>query len=168
MTLGPIVTLVKANIENLPTCFTLVFWHLVAAILLVSLLTILFRAASNANFKGPMVAILSFTKNLLKSFLAGSFKAIESPIERPKTKLVVRALVIVHSYLMCLMFFAMFLAFAFAAVVAVAPVSLWLKLGQCGLIFLMLYLAAFFRAEADRDWLAFREQLGAPSGTLIK
>lgn len=159
MTLDQIVAFVKANIANLPVWFTSIFWHVVAVILLVSLLIILFTAASNAKFKDPMLAILSFLKNLLKSFLAGSFKAIESPIERPKTKLVVRALAIVHSYLMCLFFFAIFFALMFAAIVVSAPVSFWLKLGQIGLILLALYLTAFFRAEADRDWLAFNKQL---------
>jgi hypothetical protein len=159
MTLDQIVTFVKANIANLPLWFTSIFWHVVAAILLVSLLIILFTAVSNSKFKDPMLAILSFTKNLLRSFLAGSFKAIESPIDRPKTKLAIKALAIFHSYLMCLFFFAMFLAFVFAAIVVALPVSFWLKLGQMGLILFMLYLAAFFRAEADRDWLAFKKQL---------
>jgi hypothetical protein len=49
MTLDQIVEFTKANIDNLPNWFTSIFWHLVAVILLVSLLTILFVAIGNAK-----------------------------------------------------------------------------------------------------------------------
>jgi hypothetical protein len=111
------------------------------------------------KFKEPILAIFGFLASLLKSFFTGSFKAIESPIERPKTKLVAKGFAVVHSYLMCLIFFAMFLAFAFAAFVSPEPVTVWLKLGQMGVLLLLLYIAVFFRAEADRDWLQFKKQL---------
>jgi hypothetical protein len=159
MSLEQIVAFVQSNLQNLPAWFTFVFWHVVALILFVSLLTLLFKAAANTDFKAPALSILKFVVNLLKSFLAGSFKAIESPIERPKTKLVVKALAVVHSYLMCVFFFAVFLALFFAMVVTEAPTTIWLRLGQIGIVSFVLYLAAFFRAEADRDWLGFKEQL---------
>lgn len=159
MSLDQIVSFVKSNIDSLPEWFAAVFWHLVALILLVSLLTLLFKAASNTDFKKPMLAILKFLANALKAFFEGSFKAIESPIERPKMKLVVKALAIMHSYLMCLFFFAVFLALCFAMIVSEPQVSAWLRLAQLGVISVALYLATFFRAEADRDWLKFKEQL---------
>lgn len=159
MSLEQIVDFVKSNITSLPVWFTSVFWHLVAALLLVSLLTLLFKAASNTDFKTPVLAVLKFLANAIKAFFAGSFKAIESPIERPKTKLVVKALAVVHSYLMCLFFFAIFLALFFALVVTEGPPSIWLRLAQLGILAVVLYLAVFFRAEADRDWIKFKEQL---------
>lgn len=159
MPLNQIVSFVKSNIDSFPSWFTAIFWHLVALILLVSLLTLLFKAASNTDFKNPILAIMRFMANALKAFFTGSFKAIESPIERPKTKLFVKALAVIHSYLMCLFFFAIFLALCFAMVISEAPVSFWLRLAQLGIISVMLYFAAFFRAEADRDWLKFKEQL---------
>lgn len=158
MSLDQIVAFVQSNLQSLPAWFTLSFWHVVALILSVSLLTLLFKAAGNTDFKGPVLSILKFLANLLKSFFDGSFKAIESPIERPKTKLVVKALAVVHSYLMCLFFFAVFLALFFAMVVSEAPSTIWLRLGQIGIVSFSLYLTAFYRAEADRDWLKFKEQ----------
>lgn len=167
MSLDQIVAFVNSNLANLPTWFTEIFWQLVAVILLVSLLTLLFKAAANTDFKAPALAILALMANAGKSFFAGSFKAIESPIERPKTKLVVKALAIVHSYVMCLFFFAIFLALSFALVVTDAPASFWLRLAQLGVVLLMLYLTAFFRAEADRDWLKFKEQLAIVRGRVV-
>lgn len=165
MTLDQIVAFVKANFDSFPMWFTVAFWPLVALILLISLLTLLFKAAGNTDFKDPVLAIFKFAGTLLKSFLAGSFKAIESPIERPKTKLVVKALAIVHSYLMCLFFFAAFIAVFFAMVVADPAKTWWLQLGRIGILSVMLYLAAFFRAESDRDWLAFKKQLAVVGRT---
>ncbi|WP_128098769.1 hypothetical protein [Paracidovorax avenae] len=159
MSLDQIVEFVKSNITSFPAWFTSIFWHLVAAILLVFLLTLLFKAASNTDFKNPVLAILRLIANALKAFFAGSFKAIESPIERPKTKLVIKGLAIVHSYLMCLFFFAFFLALFFAMVVSDVSPNLWLRIAQLGILLIALYLTAFFRAEADRDWLRFKEQL---------
>lgn len=159
MSLDQIVAFVQSNFQSFPAWFTLSFWHLVALILSVSLLTLLFKAAGNTDFKVPVLSILKFLANLLKSFFAGSFKAIESPIERPKTKLVVKALAVVHSYLMCVFLFAVFLALFFAMVVSEAPPTIWLRFVQIGIVSFTLYLTAFFRAEADRDWLKFREQL---------
>lgn len=159
MSLDQIVEFVKSNITSLPAWFTAIFWHLVAVILLVSLLTLLFKAASNTDFKNPALAILRFTANTLKAFFAGSFKAIESPIERPRTKLVVKGLAIIHSYLMCLFFFAIFLALFFAMVLSDVNPNFGLRLAQLGILLVALYLTLFFRAEADRDWLRFKEQL---------
>lgn len=161
MSLDQIVNFTSSNIENLPVWFTASFWNFVAAILSVSLLTLLFTAIGNTNFKDPMLAIIRFSISLLKSFFAGSFKAIESPIERPRTKLVIKGLAIVHSYLMCLFFFSIFIALLFASVVGEAPPTMWVKLGQIGILVLMLYFSTFFRAEADRDWLKFKQQLSA-------
>ncbi|AVT05214.1 hypothetical protein C7Y68_04885 [Paracidovorax avenae] len=60
---------------------------------------------------------------------------------------------------MCLFFFAFFLALFFAMVVSDVSPNLWLRIAQLGILLIALYLTAFFRAEADRDWLRFKEQL---------
>lgn len=152
------VEFVKANLASLPSWFAGVFWHLVAAILVVYLLTVFFKAVSDAAFVGPLKNIAAFLKSILKSFLSGTFKALESPIERPRTKLVVKALAIVHSYLMCLLFLGLTLLVVFFAVVAGFPHDGIKQLGSWGILLLFSYFTVFFRAEADRDWLALKKQ----------
>jgi hypothetical protein len=153
-----LIEFVKTNLSFLPSWFTDIFWHLVAAILVVYLLTIFFKAVSDAAFVGPVKSIATFSKSILKSFLSGTFKALETPIERPRTKLVVKGFAVIHSYLMCVLFFGLTLFVALIAVVAGFPKDLLKQIGSWGILLLFFYLTVFFRAEADRDWLALKKQ----------
>lgn len=131
---------------------------MISAILVVYLLTVFFKAVSDAHFVEPLKSIGAFAKSVLKSVLRGTFKAVESPIERPKTKLVVLAGSLVFTYLACLLFFALFLLVAVLFIFSEGPRDPYKQFGAMGITVLLFYLTVFFRAEADRDWLALKEQ----------
>lgn len=158
MGLNQIVEFVKTNLTSLPGWFTDVFWHLVSAILVVYLLTVFFKAVSDTAFAEPIKNITAFLKSIFKSFLSGTFKALETPIERPRTKLVAKALTVVHTYLMCLLVFGLTLFMAFLVIVVGIPHEWAKQLGSWSILLLLFYLTVFFRAEADRNWLALKEQ----------
>ena len=158
MGLDQIIAVVKANLAFLPNWFTSAFWHLVSAILIVYLLTVLFKAISDSAFINPIKGAASLLLNIAKAFLSGTFKAIQTPIERPRTKLAVKVGAVIHSYLMCVLFFGLFLFVAFLYMAVGFAPEIHKQLGGWGLMLLFFYLAVFFRAEADRDWLAMKEQ----------
>jgi hypothetical protein len=153
------ITFVRANFTVMPEWFAGVFSHLVAAILVVYMLTIFFKAVCDASFSHPVKNVAAFISSIGKSILLGTFKALESPIERPRSKLAVRALAVLLSYMMCVIFWGLFLLVVLIAIVGGFPREDWLRqLGGWGVLLFLFYLTIFFRAEADRDWLALKEQ----------
>lgn len=84
MGIQQLVGLIKANLEFLPSWFLAIFWHLVAAIFVVYLLTILFKALSDTAFTTPVKSIGSFTASILRSLLRGGIQGNSIAHRAPK------------------------------------------------------------------------------------
>lgn len=142
--------------EDLPWWFSDVFGNLLAIFLVLSVVMAILRIVRSAIFRESSKSILSFIFFAFEKFLAGAFSQLESPIERPKTKLVMKTLEVIHTYLMAVIFFFLF-ALVFALIVVVGlPNDLFGQLGVLGFLILFLYIAIFFRAEADRVYLSLK------------
>ncbi|WP_172118244.1 hypothetical protein [Halomonas hibernica] len=143
--------------EDLPWWFSDVFWNLLAVFLVLSIIMAILRIVRSAIFRESSKSLLRFLGSASKKFLMGAFSQLESPIERPKTKLVIKTLEVIHTYLMAVIFFFLF-ALVFSLVVVLGlPNDLLGQLGALGLLILFLYIAIFFRAEADRVYLSLKE-----------
>lgn len=59
---------------------------------------------------------------------------------------------------MCLLVFGLTLFMAFLVIVVGIPHEWAKQLGSWSILLLLFYLTVFFRAEADRNWLALKEQ----------
>lgn len=158
MGLEKIIEIVKLNMAVLPHWATEILAHLIAVILLVYLLTVLFKAATQTAFIGPIRTTWSFLVNVTKSILKSTLAPLKSPIDRPRSKLVILLLNLVMTYMMCLLFFFFFVVFALLFIFAGLPQHFVHQLACYGILIFFMYFTIFFRAEADRDWLIMKAQ----------
>lgn len=159
-----IIEFTKANMGILPDWFTGIFWHLVSALLLVYLLTLFFKALSSQSFISPIQSVISLLLRVVRSALTGYAGALESPIERPKTKLVAKALGLFYAYSMCIVLFIYLCAIFILFIASSSSMSFVQQFGSIGLLIFLFSLVWYFRVEADREWLALKEQWRVVTG----
>jgi len=143
--------------SELPEWFGGVFWNLLAVFLVLSVVMAILRIIRSAVFRESSEGLLSFLGAAIKKFFAGAFSQLESPIERPRTKLVMKALGLVHTYLMAVIFFLFFAGVVVAILTVGMPSEVSKFLGILGFLTFFFYMMVLFRAEADREYLAFKE-----------
>lgn len=153
-----IVDFVKVNMTMLPEWFMGVFWHIVGVLLIVYLLTAFFKALSSQAFIGPIRSTVSLLIRFLRSVFTGYASALESPIERPKTKLVAKAFGLLHTYTMCVVFFLFFCVLFVLLVLAGPTLDPLKQFGGLGVLVFLFSMALFFRSETDREWLSLKAQ----------
>ncbi|TVZ40349.1 hypothetical protein P886_4776 [Alteromonadaceae bacterium 2753L.S.0a.02] len=158
MGLTEMVELVKSNIDFLPQWFTGIFWHLVSALLIIYLLTAFFNAVSSQSFINPVRSVFQLSGRIVRSAFTGYVSGLQSPIVRPKSRLVGLALGLVHTYFMSVLFFIFTAVVFLLLVINGKSLPLLNQFGGLGILFFFFSLSWYFRSQADREWLALKEQ----------
>jgi hypothetical protein len=158
MGFAEVVDFVKSNIDFLPSWFTGIFWHLIAALLLIYILTAFFNAVSSQSFINPIRASLLLVVRIFRSLLTGYISGMQSPIIRPKSRLAGLALSVFHTYLMAVIFFVFSVLVFVLLVLNSKNLPLLNQFGGMGFFVFFFSLSWYFRAQADREWLALKEQ----------
>lgn len=143
--------------SELPAWFGGVFWNLLAVFLVLSVVMAILKIVRSAIFRESSKGLMRFLCLAIKKFFSGAFSQLESPIERPRTKLVMKVLGLIHTYLMAAIFFILFAVVIVGILAAGMPNSLTGELGILGFLTFFFYMTVFFRAEADREYLALKK-----------
>lgn len=139
--------------QSFPAWFHAVFWNLLAAFLVVSVLVAILKKISSPIFIDSIKTILAIAVAAIR----GAVSALESPIDRPMTKLVFKGMDVIYSYITSLIFLFLFLGILAAVFVFGLPSAPKEVATLVGLLCLFLYMAIFFRSETDRSFLALKE-----------
>jgi hypothetical protein len=149
-------TAIKYSSE-LPTWFGSFFWPLIAIFLVLKVVMAILKIVRNPIFCEFSKGVVSFLRLTAPKFFAGAFSQLESPIERPRTKLVMKVLSLIHTYLMAIIFFFLFALVVVGILMGGLPNAVTSQLGILGVFTFFFYMAVFFRAQADRDYLDLKK-----------
>jgi len=158
MEIERLVAFVRDMALVMPSWFNDIFWNIIALIFIVQALTILIKATSAASLVDSSEKAIVFFKSLGKSMLTGSLRAIDSPIKRPRARLVVLGGAMAVSYMVCLVSFTICLVAAWFSISISGKLPFQGVLAIWAFMLFFLYAGLFFLAEADRVWLALRAQ----------
>lgn len=156
MGIQELIKIAKDNATELPQWFGLIFWNLLAVSLILMVIMGLIKIITSATFKNFFGGLLQSILSFLGSFLKGSFSQLETPIERPRTKIALKTMGLIHTYICCVIFFLVFAAVLVFTCFFGLPKEVLKQFGTIGLLMFTLYMAVFFRAEADRDYLSLK------------
>lgn len=150
-TVQALVELFRTNSESIPEPLSLIFRWLLGIFLILALLVAIWNLV-----KQPLALLWPKVLQAGMSVLQGAASAIEDPVEHRLLKHMGYFGILVFSYLGFLIFIFFGIAFILLLAFANPPLSGWRPVLGAGFVALLFYFAAFFKAEAGRDQLAYR------------
>lgn len=151
----------KDSLISPPDILIEMIWWALGVLFLLRVLKAIILTVQSKVLVGASSNTYKLIKSVFFSMLRGVFEPLETPIQRPKTRIAMALSGMIINYLSFWLMVAIVLAFLFFSIVIPSPESTEgfspYSLIPPALIFI--YFAVFFRAEADRDYIRLKERM---------